>query len=128
MKFWPFNPYYKRSDWNTSLAKRFSEILMSKLRNKNTYCQSLLKWSEIELYSPSWYSLIRNLWQIHSRHSHVEFTGKIKLTIPPQQNYVAWLVKNSKTVFSKVMQKISLSVSGKQASNHSAWSLPFSEF
>ena len=34
---------------------------------------------------------------------------KIKLAIPCEQNYTAWLVKNSKTVFS--MWKIYLSVS-----------------
>ena len=54
--------------------------------------------------------------------------GKIKSAIPREQNYGAWLVKNGKTVFSKLMQKISLSVSGEQASKCSAWCLPFSEF
>ena len=41
---------------------------------------------------------------------------KIKSAIPREQNYAAWLVKNGKTVFSKLTQKISLSVSGEQAS------------
>ena len=78
MKFWPLNPYYKRSDWKTLLAERFSEVLTSKLWNKkNTYCWSLSKWSEIELYSPP-YCLIKNLWQNHGKDSHVEFTGKNK--------------------------------------------------
>ena len=78
MKFWPLNPYYKRSDWKTLLAERFSEVLTSKLWNKkNTYCWSLSKWSEIELYSPP-YCLIKNLWQNHWKDSHVEFTGKNK--------------------------------------------------
>ena len=53
---------------------------------------------------------------------------KIKTAMPREQNYAAWLVKNSKTVFSKLTQKISLSVSGEQASKRSAWDLPFSEF
>ena len=34
MKFWPLNSYYKRSDWKTWLADRFSEGLTSKLWNK----------------------------------------------------------------------------------------------
>ena len=37
---------------------------------------------------------------------------KIKSAIPREQNYAAWLVKNGKTVFSKLTQKISLPVSG----------------
>ena len=119
VKFWPLNPYDKRSDWKTWQAERFSEGLTSKLWNeKNTYCRSLPKWSKIKLYSPP-YDLIKNLWQIHSRDSHVEFTGK-KSAIPHEQNYVAWLVKNGKTVFSKLTRKISLSVSGKQASRKSS--------
>ena len=34
MKFWPLNPYYKRSDWKTWLAEKFSEALTSKLWKK----------------------------------------------------------------------------------------------
>ena len=46
--------------------------------------------------------------------------------IPLEQNYSAWLVKNGKTVFSKLTQKIYLSVSGKQASRKAiTWSLVF---
>ena len=46
--------------------------------------------------------------------------------IPREQNYSAWLVKNGETVFSKLTQKISLSVSGKQASRQAiTWSLVF---
>ena len=76
VKFWPLNTYYKRSDWKTWLAERFSEALTSKLWNKkNKYCRSLPKWSKIELYLLH-YGLIKNLWQIHSRDSHIEFTGK----------------------------------------------------
>ena len=45
---------------------------------KNKCCQSLPKWSKIEFYSPP-FRLIKNLWQIHSRDSHVEFTGKNKV-------------------------------------------------
>ena len=41
---------------------------------------------------------------------------KIKWIIPHEQNHTPWLVKNSKTVFSKLMWQISLSVSGEQAS------------
>ena len=39
-----------------------------------------------------------------------------------------WLVKNGRTVFSKLTWKIPLSVSGKQASKHVASSFPFSDF
>ena len=50
----------------------------------------------------------------------MEFMGKIKSAIPREQNYVAWLVKNGKTVFSKLTWKISLSVSGKQATRQAS--------
>ena len=53
---------------------------------------------------------------------------KIKLSIPHEQNYMAWLVKNSKTVFSKFTWKISLSVAGEQASQYLASSFLFSDF
>ena len=46
---------------------------------KNTCCQSLQKWSEIELCSPL-YGFIKNLWQIHLRDSHMKFTGKNKVS------------------------------------------------
>ena len=89
-------------------------------KKKNTYCQSLPKWSKTELHSR--YGLIKNLWQIHSRDSHMEFTEKLKSAIPREQNYVAWLVKNGKTVFSKLTWKIYLSVSGEQANRQaSTW-------
>ena len=86
VKFWPLNPYYRRSDWKIWLAEGFSEALTSNLLNKKniyTFCQSLQKWSEIELYSPPPPSLY-SLWfyqvpQIQLRDSHVKFTGKIKL-------------------------------------------------
>ena len=118
--FWPLNPYYKRSDWKPWLA------LTSKLWNKKKYCWSLTKWSEIELYSlpmvlPKIFNrsiqgiAMGNLWE------------KIKSAIPRYQNCAAWLVKND-TVFSKLMLKISLPVSGVQSSKHLAGSFPFSEF
>ena len=44
---------------------------------------------------------------------------KIKSAIPREQNYAAWLVKNGKTVFSKLTRKI-LSVSGEQASRQAS--------
>ena len=68
MKFWPYN---KRSDWKTSLAERFSEALTSKLWNKKKYCQNWIICTT--------YGLIKNLLQIHSRDSHMEFTGKNKV-------------------------------------------------
>ena len=54
MKFWPLNPYYKRSVWKTWLSERFSEALTSKLWNKKNICfLKLQKWSQTELCSPS---------------------------------------------------------------------------
>ena len=120
VKFWPLNPYYKRSDWKTLLAESFSEALTSKLWNKKKYI--LPKLTEMErnwiIFTP--YGTIKNLWQIHSRDCHVEFTAKIKSAIPREQNYAAWLVKNGKTVLSKLTRKISLSVSGEQASRQTS--------
>ena len=52
----------------------------------------------------------------------------MKSAIPREQNCTTWLVKNNKTVFSKLMQKISLSVSSKQASKYSTSCFPFSDF
>ena len=40
---------------------------------------------------------------------------KIKTTIPREQNYTAWLVKNGTTVSSKLTRKICSSVSSEQA-------------
>ena len=58
----------------------------------------------------------------------MKFMEKIKLAMPREKNYAAWLVKNSKTVFSKLTRKISLSVLGEQASQHLTSSFPFSDF
>ena len=128
MKFWPLHPYYERSDWKTWLSERFSEVLTSKLWNKkNTYCQSLPKWSEIELYSLP-YGFIKILWQIHTGDSHVEFTGKNKVgntTWPKLWCLIGQRWQNS---FQKLTRKISLSVSGEQASKGPTCSFPFSEF
>ena len=86
---------------------------------KSTYCGSLPKWSEIKLYSPPMV-----LSKIFDRFIQGKTTWnsreKLRSAIPREQNWSkhhgAWLVKNSKTVFSKLTQKIFLSVSGKQAS------------
>ena len=45
---------------------------------------------------------------------------KIKLAISYEQNYVASLVKNGKTVFSKLTWTISLPVSGEQVSRQAS--------
>ena len=50
---------------------------------------------------------------------------KIKFVITMWAKLIAWLVKNGKTVFSKLMRKIYLSVSGKQTKKHLASSFPF---
>ena len=105
-KFCLLNTYYKRFNWKTWLSETFSEALISKLWNKkNTCCQSLKKWSETELYS-----LPYGIQGIATWNSQ----EKIKLAIPCEQNYVAWLFKNRKTVFSKLIWKIYLSVSDEQ--------------
>ena len=74
MKFWPLNPYYKRSEWKTWLAESFSETPTSKLYNKKKYL--LLKLVEMEqswiMFTP--YGFIKNLWQIHLSNSHMKFT------------------------------------------------------
>ena len=65
-----------------------------------------------------------SIWQIATCNSR----EKIKSAIPREQNCATWLVKNGKTVFSKLTGKISLSVSNEQASKHSAYCFPFSDF
>ena len=55
-----------------------------------------------------WKIFDRSIQGIATWNSH----EKIKSAIPREQNYAAWLVKNGKTVFSKLTQKISLPVSG----------------
>ena len=128
MKFWPLNPYYKRSDWKTWLAERFSEALTSKLWNKkNTCCQSLRR-NGAKLIIFTSYGFIKNLqWSIKETTAW-KSQEKIKSAIPQEQNCTAWLVKNGKTAFSKLTWKISLSVSGKQANKHLVSSFPFSDF
>ena len=66
----------------------------------------------------------RSIYVIATRNSW----EKIKLTIPHEQNHALWLAKNSKTVFSKLTQQISLSVSGEKASEYLDYSFLFSNF
>ena len=70
------------------------------------------------IFTPLWYdkNFDRSLQGIATWNSW----GKIKSAIPHEQNYVAPLVKNGKTVFSKLTRKISLSVSGRQASRQAS--------
>ena len=63
---------------NLTSRKIFWSTNIKFWNKKNTYCRSLPKWSKIELYSPP-YGMIKNLWQIHSRNRHMEFTGKNKV-------------------------------------------------
>ena len=79
IKFWPLNPYYKRSDWKTELAERFSEVLTSKLWNKKNIHTAKAYWNRAKLnyIHPLW--LNKNIWQIHSRNSHIAFTEKNKV-------------------------------------------------
>ena len=100
---------------NLTSRKIFWSTNIKFWNKKNTYCRSLPKWSKIELYSPP-YGMIKNLWQSIQGIATWNSREKIKSAIPREQNYVAWLVKNGKTVFSKLTRKISLSVSGEQAS------------
>ena len=37
IKFWPLNPYYKKSNWKTCLSKRFSEAVSPKLWHKKIH-------------------------------------------------------------------------------------------
>ena len=128
MKFWPLNSYYMRSDWKIWLAKRFYEALTSKLWNKKIHaaeaCRNGAKLNYV--HPPMVLSKIfnRSIWGIAMWNSW----EKIKLAIPCKENYVTWLVKNGKTVFSKLTRKISLSVSVEQASQHLTSSFPFSNF
>ena len=66
------------------------------------------------------YGLIKNLWQIHSRDSHVEFTGKNKVGNTTWVKLRGLIGQKRKTVFSKFTRKVSLSVSGKQASRQAS--------
>ena len=91
VKVWPLNPYYKRSDWKTWLAERFSEALTYKFGNKKIHTAEAY-WNGVKLNyihspppppppphtSPA-HGMIKNLWQIHSRDHHMEFTGKNKV-------------------------------------------------
>ena len=75
------------------------------------------------------YVFTKNLEQIHLRDSHVKFTGKNKFNMSHEQvNYLPWLFKNDKTVYSDTKRKISLPVSGEQASKNLASGYPFLDF
>ena len=52
---------------------------------------------------------------------------KVKFVITMWAKLIAWLVKNGKTVFSKLMRKIYLSVSGEQTRKHLVSSFLFSD-
>ena len=128
MAFKPLLQEIRLKNW---LSESFSEALTSKLWNKQKYMLPKLTEMERNWITFTPYGFIKNLRLIHQRESHMRFTGKMKAAIPCEQNYVAWLVKNDKTVFSKLTREISLSVSGKQAIRWaSTWplSVPFSDF
>ena len=79
MKFWPLNPYYKRSYWKNLSSRKIFWSSTSKLWNKKIYI--LPKFTEMErnwiIFTP--YRLKKSLWQIQSLKSHIEFTGKNKV-------------------------------------------------
>ena len=123
MKFWPLNPYYERSDWNIWLSERFSEALTSKLWNKEMHGAGAytnrvkLNYVEppmvlIKIFGGSIQGIARwNSWE------------KIKLAIPHEQSCVAWLVKNGKTAFSKLLLKFLCQYYASRQSN--TWPLVF---
>ena len=116
MKFWPLNPYYKRSDWKTWLAESFSEAPTSSFKIKKIPAAEVC-WNGAKLnyvHPPMVFSKIfdRSIYVIATWNSW----EKIKSTYHVSKIHVSWLVKNGKIVFSKLTWQISLSVSGKQVS------------
>ena len=78
MKFWPLNPYHKRSDWKTWLTESFSEAPTSKLQNNKKIpaveaCRNGAKLNYV--HPPMVLSKIFD----RSINSHVNFTGKNKV-------------------------------------------------
>ena len=116
MKFWPLNPYEKRSDWQTQLSERFSEALTSKFWNEKMYADEAyrngLKLNYVQ--PPMILSKISHI-IFHLKDSHMKFMGQNEVDNTSVQNCMTGLVKKGKTVFSKVTKKIYLSVSGKQS-------------
>ena len=56
MKFWPLNPYYKRSDRKTWLSERFSEALTSKLWNKKIHAAEAYRdGAKLNYIQPLWF-------------------------------------------------------------------------
>ena len=111
MKFWPLNPYYKRCDWKTWLEKAFLKLQHLTFKIKKSYLLPKLaemEWNWIMFAPPMVLSKIfnRSIYIIATWNSQ----EKIKSTIPHKQNHTSCLVKNGKTVFSKLTQQISLSV------------------
>ena len=102
MTFWPLNSYYKRSDWKTWLAERFSEALTFKLWNKKKKKYMLPKLIKMErnwiIFIP--HGFIKNLWQIHLRNSCVKFTGKYKVGNATWARLCGLIGPTNKTVFS----------------------------
>ena len=81
MKFWPLNPYYKRSNWTNLTSRKIFWSLTSKLWNKKIHTAEAY-WNGAKLnyiQPPPPYGFIKNLWQIHSKDSHMEFMGKNKV-------------------------------------------------
>ena len=81
--------------------------------------------AKLSYVHPLWF--IKNLWQIHLRVSHMKFRGKNKVSNimwAKLCGLIGWKHQNSFQY--KLMQKISLSVSSKQASKHLVSSFPFS--
>ena len=127
MKCWSLSLYYKRSDWKSWLSERFSETLISKLRNKKNTCRrSLQKWSNIELYSSPMVLLKifdRSIYGIATWNSQEKI--KVGNTTWGKVARLDW--SKMPKQFSLNSRKI-LSVSGNQVSKYLVSSFPFSDF
>ena len=70
----------------------------------------------------------RILKSYYKRNDRRKFSEKKEQSIPREINHVVWLVKNRKTLFSKLMRKIRSLVSGNQVSKQVDYRFPFLDF
>ena len=78
IKFWPLNPYYKRSDWKIWLSERFSEAVTSKHWDKKIHPAKPWNGAKLNYVHPP-FGFIKSLRQNYLRKSHVKFMRKNKV-------------------------------------------------
>ena len=93
--------------------KKMKDEIFSFQLKKNYFCQTFTDDARFKNVPPLLY-LTKILELYHKRNDGRKFPEKQQQSIPREINHAAWLVKNGKTFFSKLMQKISQLTRGEE--------------